>query len=463
MLSSVSSRLTLWYTVLFAVLSLTAFTIIYAMLKTKLSQRMDESLLNEAREFEIIYQTQGAAALGDEFRREAESEGTKRVFFRLLSPRSAECISSDLSRWTGLDPMPPEWANLRSDTALFKTISLPGHPHDTRVIYKKAVRGAIIQIGYTRKDDDELIAHYRIIFETSTFAMLLLGGVVGLYMAKKAMRGVERVTRFATHIGKENFALRVALGDEGKEIADLATAFNNMLERIQSLVTELQEVTNGIAHDIRSPLTRIRGIAETTLTGPPHIDAYQEMTGIIIEECDRLMGMINTTLEIAETESGSATLPKTLVDLTTLVKTAHELFRPLAEDKGILFDIDVPPETLFTLGDLSRLQRALAHLVDNAIKYTPEGGRLAISAKANRTNVHISVADSGIGINQRDLPHVFERFYRGDKSRSTPGNGLGLSLAQAIIRAHGGEITATSSHGTGSSFTITIARVSPVS
>lgn len=423
---------------------------------------MDEALLNEVREFEALYRTEGIEALRAEFQREAASEGMKRVFFRLLSRHPAECASSDLSGWRGLDPLPAELANLRPDAELFKTISLPGHAHDIRVIYKKSVTGAIIQIGYTRKDDNELIAHYRIIFGAGITVMLLFGGVVGWYVAKKAMRGVERVAHFATHIGKGDFARRLAPGNEGKEIDDLATAFNNMLERIQSLVTELQEITNGIAHDIRSPLTRIRGIAETTLTGPPHLDAYQEMTGIIIEECDRLMGMINTTLEIAETESGSAALPKTPVDLTTLVKTAHELFRPLAEDKNILFDIDVPPETLLTLGDLSRLQRALAHLVDNAIKYTPAGGRLAISAKANRTNVHISVTDSGIGINQRDLPHIFERFYRGDKSRSTPGNGLGLSLAQAIIRAHGGEITAMSSPGTGSSFSITVARLSPV-
>ena len=461
MLSRVSSRLTLWYTALFAALSVTVFALLYTVLKTNLGQRMDEALLNEARELEALYQTQGIDALRAEFKREAESEGTKRVFFRLLSPRPAKCASSDLNEWAGLDPLPPAAANLQPQTELFGTISLPGQNHDTRVIYKKTDNDAVIQIGYTRKDDDELIANYRVIFGAGTAVMLLCGGDVGWYMAKKAMRGVEQITHFAAHIGKGDFTQRIALDNEGKEIVDCAVAFNKMLERIQSLVTELREVTTSIAHDIRSPLTRIRGIAETTLTGPPHIDTFQEMAAIVIEECDRLMGLISTTLEIAETESGSASLPKLPIDLSTLVKTAHELFRPVAEEKAILFTVDVPPESLFTRGDKSRLQRALAHLVDNGIKYTPSGGQLAISVKADRTNVRISISDSGIGIHPQDLPHIFERFYRGDKSRSTPGNGLGLSFAQAIVRAHGGKITVASSPGKGSSFTMTLTRVFP--
>ncbi|MCX6357384.1 MAG: HAMP domain-containing sensor histidine kinase [Candidatus Aureabacteria bacterium] len=461
MFSSVSSRLTLWYAALFAALSVTVFAAIYIMLKTNLSQRMDKALLNEAAEFKELYRIEGIEALRAEFQRETASEGIRNVFFRFYSSRPSECASSDLSGWTGLEPLPGEAAKLKPGAEFFKTISLPGNEHAARVIYKKLDNGAVIQIGYTCKNDDELISHYRMIFGMGIAVMLLFGGAAGWYVANKAMRGVERVTHLAAHIGKNDFTRRVAPGNEGREIANLARAFNNMLERIQALVAELKEVTNGIAHDIRSPLTRIRGIAETTLTGPAHIDAYREMAGIIIEECDRLMGMINTTLEIAETESGSAVLPKSPVDLTTLVRTAHELFRPLAEDKAILFTIDVPPETFFTMGDISRLQRALAHLVDNAIKYTPSGGRIAIATEANRAHVRISMTDSGIGISERDLPHIFERFYRGDKSRSAPGNGLGLSLANSIIRAHGGEITATSNPGTGSSFIITLTRIFP--
>ncbi|MCX6355035.1 MAG: HAMP domain-containing sensor histidine kinase [Candidatus Aureabacteria bacterium] len=461
MLSRVSSRLTLWHTALFAALSITVFALLYTVLKTNLGQRMDESLLNEAKEFETLYQTQGIDALRAEFKMEAEAEGTQRVFFRLLSPRPEECASSDLSEWAGLDPPPAEVANLQPRTELFGTLSLPGQDHAIRVIYKKMDNGAIIQIGYTRKEDDDLIANYRALFGACIAVMLLCGGVVGWYMAKKAMRAVERITHFAEHIGKGDFRQRIALDNEGTEIVELAVAFNKMLERIQSLVTELREVTTSIAHDIRSPLTRIRGIAETTLTGPSSIDAFQEMSGIVIEECDRLMGLISTALEIAEAESGSASLPKVPIDLSTLVKTAHELFRPVAEEKAIFFTVDVPPETLFTLGDKSRLQRALAHLVDNGIKYTLSGGQLAVSVKADRTNVRISVSDSGIGIHPRDLPHIFERFYRGDKSRSTPGNGLGLSFAQAIVRAHGGKISVASSPGKGSSFTMTLPRLFP--
>ena len=275
------------------------------------------------------------------------------------------------------------------------------------------------------------------------------------------MRGVERVTDAAARIGKSDITHRVSSKDEGQEIVNLANAFNDMLERIQSLVAEVKGVTDNIAHDLRSPITRIRGAAETTLTGVQSVDEYRQMAGMVIEECDRLVGMINTMLEIAQADSGVSDMSHLPIDMAQVADDVRDLFHPAAEDKGIRLEIDAPREPVFTRGDLTRLQRVMANILDNAIKYTDAGGKVILSVKGMPTHVVLAFRDSGIGIGEADMPYIFERFYRGDRSRSTPGNGLGLSLALSIVRAHGGDISVESCPGKGSTFTIRLPRIFP--
>jgi signal transduction histidine kinase len=174
-----------------------------------------------------------------------------------------------------------------------------------------------------------------------------------------------------------------------------------------------------------------------------------------IEECDRLLGMINTMLDITETEAGAGRLDRIAVDLSALVQDVCELFQPLADDKKITIVANVAPGAL-VLGDLQRLQRMMANLLDNAIKYTPPGGRVAVAVRGDAKTAVITVTDTGIGIAEKELPHIFERFYRGDRSRPQTGTGLGLSLARAIASAHGGSITVASTPGAGSTFTVTL-------
>ena len=451
---TVAFRLTLWYAVLLAALSSAAFVLVYVRLTSSLSHRMDEALVSNVKKFEALYNKQGLEAISAEFQREAASSGVKRVFFRMFSPSQEVLAASDMSKWKGIGYPPAALESLLNDKELSQTISIPGHEHKVRVIYKKTTDGNIIEVGHTLKDNEELMERYRETFGWGLLAILVLGSIVGWSLANRAMSGVKRVMRTAVRIGRGDLTHRVPVGQEGREIHNLALAFNNMLERIQSLVMELKEVTDNIAHDLRSPLTRIRGVAETTLTGQQKLDTYQEMTATIIEECDRLVGMINTMLDIAESQTGVANFATARVDVAEVVKDAYELFQPVAEDKGVTLKLDTQTEPLFILVDVARLQRALANLLDNAINYTDAGGKVTVSVERTQTYVKILVADSGVGIDEKDLPHIFERVYRTDRSRSAPGNGLGLSLAQAIVQAHKGQITVSSSPGKGSTFTI---------
>lgn len=457
---TVAFRLTLWYALLLAVLSLAAFILVYIRLTYSLSYRLDEVLLSDAKEFEELYDKQGIEALRSEFQREAESGGIERIFFQMLSPQFEVLAASDLSKWKGIGyPLEP-LNSLPTGEELLQTISIPGQKYKVRVIYKKTSNGNIIEVGHTLKDNEVLMERYRETFGWGLLAILALGSIVGWFIANQAMSGVKRVTQTAVRISRGDLTHRVPVGQEGREIHNLALAFNKMLERIQSLVTELTEVTNNIAHDLRSPITRIRGICEITLTGQQKLDAYQEMASTVVEECDRLVGMINTMLDIAETQSGVANFATAHVDVVEIVKDAYELFQPVAEDKDITLELDTKTESLFVPGDVARLQRVMANLLDNAINYTNSGGKVIVSVEGMQTQIKISVEDNGIGIDKKDLPHIFERFYRADRSRSASRSGLGLSLAQAIIKAHYGEITVESSPHKGSRFTVLLPRIS---
>lgn len=455
---TVTFRLTLYYTILFGVVSLTVFGLVYVTLTANLKQRMDEALRNEVHAFEMFYRINGIDALREEFKWEAEAVGIQRVFFRIISPHLDVMATSDMSAWKGL-VLPRNLAQrLVNGQEALETLTIPGTEHHARVISKQIFDGNIIQIGNTVHDDEELVEAYRQIFTSAIMIMLLCGAIVGWLVARRAMAGVERVTETAVGIGKGDLSRRVPQGNEGEEINHLAMTFNDMLERIQGLVKELRDVTNNIAHDLRSPLTRIRGIAETTLIGESTLDAYREMAGMVIEESDRLVEMINIMLEIAMAESGVRDLPRDEVDMTELAKEAWELFHVLAEDKKVWLGIEVPQEHLIIQGDRSRLQRIIANLLDNAIKFTPRGGKVLLAVEGTLNHVIVSIIDNGMGIDPQDLPHIFERFYRADRSRSTPGNGLGLSLVQALVRCHGSEITVESDPGKGSKFTLSLPR-----
>ena len=452
---TVKFRLTLLLAGLFSGLSLIVFLMVYLTLTSTLQQRIDTNLLDTTKEFDALYRMHGVDALRAEFKRESEARGVERAFFLLASPKHEVLATSNLAAWGNLAV---QLSIMSPDGKIgFRTVAVPGHQHKVRLAWRKLDDGNTLDIGYSLQDNEMLMRRYRRTFTTAFGITLLCGGIIGWFVAKRAMSGVERVTQAATRIDRGNITQQVPMGHEGDEIDTLVTAFNNMLKRIQMLVTEIKEVTDNIAHDLRSPITRLRGIAETTLTGEQRLDEYQDMAAMVIEESDHLVAIINTMLEIARVDAAVEEFSKKPVDMSEIVRNAGELFQPFAEDKGICLEIDVPPEPLIVSGDGTRLQRVIANLLDNAIKYS-SNGKVRLMAKGIPAKVLVSAIDSGMGISEKDLVHIFERFYRGDQSRATLGNGLGLSLAQAYVRAHGGEIAVKSFPGKGSIFTVSLPR-----
>jgi heavy metal sensor kinase len=452
-------RLTLWYAGVFAVSACIAFLLLYTLITSVFRERTDQELLGQAREFSAVLSTRGLEALRNLAMLEAQAAGVKKVFFRLLSSRGEVFSSSNMSYWQDIDIREQAIKELLRDRKnVFETITIPNRKDNVRVLHALVGTGVILQIGQSMEADSRFIDAFKNIFLITMVLLIGIAAGVGWFMARRAVSGVEAVTRTAQEISGGTLDKRVPVGTRGDEIDQLAITFNQMLGRIQVLITEIKEMSDNIAHDLKSPITRIRGLAEVTLTTGKGIEEYKNMAADTVEECDRLLDMINTMLMITKAESGVHQLDYQEVDMARLVRDACELMGAVAEDKALSLACEAP-ETFPLAGDPRMIQRILANLLDNAIKYTPSGGSVRVSLSlTDAGETLVTVQDTGLGIPPEDLLRVFERFFRCDQSRSEPGTGLGLSLARALARAHQGDITAASTLGQGSTFTLTLPR-----
>jgi heavy metal sensor kinase len=450
-------RLTLWYAGIFMLTSCVAFLFFYFLITSVIRDRTDQDLLGEARTLSSILKVQGMKAVKRQVIFEAQAAGEKKIFFRLLSFTGQEFSSSNMSYWLNIGVGKAAVEQLINENRpVFNTISLPDRKHNIRVLYTIIGRNTILQLGQSMENYTRFIEAFRKIFVTTMASLFVLAAIIGWFMARRALAGVEAVTRTARQISESSLKERVPVKKYQDEIDQLAITFNQMLDRIQTLVTGIREMSDNIAHDLKSPITRIRGISEVSLsTGASEIE-YENMAASTVEECDRLLDMINTMLVISKTEAGVNKLDARELDIGAVVRDACELFRSPAEDKDLRLVCDVPGNFVIS-GDNRMIQRMIANLLDNAIKYTPVGGSVEVTANTgNNDTVAIAVKDTGIGISEKDIPRIFERFYRCDPSRSEAGIGLGLSFARAVARAHGGDIDVFSKPEQGSTFTVTI-------
>ena len=453
---SLAGRLTLWYTLVSSGLFLAAVAFIYLLTSSALLDQVDDDLEEDILEFSFILGIRGLDELWSELSLEAQADGSEQVLFRLYSSDGELLRTTDDGLWADYVPA----SELRRDSSSLphiESVHLLDHEYPARTIVAAIGSGEseyVMQITETLEERANVLATFRITSLVALPILFLFSLLAGLFMSRKSLAGVQQVTDTAINISNGALGERVELFDQGEEIDRLAATFNSMLDKIQLLIRGMREMNDNIAHDLKSPLARIRGIAETTLTGNQTSEHYQQLAGSTIEECDRLLHLINTMLDLAETEAGLAPSMEVL-DLSKLIEDACDLYQPVAAQNGLQFNCTVSAHISIN-GNKQFLQRLISNLLDNAIKYTPSGGSINIAQEVAGSDVLIQIADTGMGISQDDLPNIFERFYRCDQSRSKPGTGLGLCLALAIAKAHWGNISVKSTVSKGTLFTVSL-------
>lgn len=454
-------RLTLWYAVLFIISSILSFSVFYFLMISADIGQIDHRLIKEFNDLSKIISSRGKDDLIAEIKQKSKiiGEGTK--FYRLMDGLENIIAESDMTVWGQIEigELSPKKEKNQSDYFIQTQLAperknAARHPK-VRILYGSLKPDLILQTGEIIKSDKKVLSLFQTAFTVMLFILIFLAWFIGSFMARRALLGVSEVTKTAQDISKGELSTRVPIKSRGYEIEQLAVTFNTMLDRIESLVSGMKNMVDNITHDLRTPITRIRGSAEMVLTGKSTPEEYEAMASKAIEECDRLLEMRNTLLYISEVKAGVSTYVKNKLDIAEMFRDACDLFMPLAEEREVDLEFE-GPDSCIMYGDVPRLQRMISNLLDNSLKYTPAGGSVKSSLCTEDGKVIITCIDTGIGIPEKELPKIFKRFYRCDKSRSQPGKGLGLSLTMAIVRAHGGDITVKSCPNQGSTFTVII-------
>lgn len=449
-------RLTLWFTGIFSISAAVAFILFYYLAVQTLQDQIDEELMDKAAQFSTVIRQSGMRGAGNLAVIESKAAGEKMIFFRLLYPTGEVFASSHMSYWKDIQVDHDLLHQLIEKKSPMFDTRMMDNVHKARILYTFVAHNAILQTGITMESQSRFLSAFKRVFMVAMGFIVGFSALSGWFLVQKALSRVDTITRTARSITGSSLQKRVPVTGSKDELDDLASTFNQMLDRIQSLVSGIREMEDNMAHDLKSPVTRIRGAAELTLLQGETLEEFHSMAASTIEESDRLLDMINTMLVISRTRAGEGGFHFESMDLTQMIQEACDLFTPVAEDKDISFACHVPGR-FEVMADVNMLQRAFSNLVDNAIKYTDLGGQITVQMiKKNDSIVAIQVRDTGPGIALQFHERIFDRFFRAESSRTSPGSGLGLSFARAIAREHKGDIHVQSSPGEGACFTLTL-------
>jgi signal transduction histidine kinase len=413
-----------------------------ALLDRALAQEQAALVLDRSEDVRLAWEESGADGLTGLLSTIEETTGEQlavrveaadgSVVMEGATPNSPEIV------WTDLNASPP---------APNRAVKVSGGWTATLLLLESGERLRTARFSGVLAD---VRATYRGLFATGVAPLLLAGIAAGVLLVFLALRPLRHTVAVMHHIVRTgDWAARVAPPGSAGEMRNLAEAFNAVLERQQRLVEGLRQSLDHVAHDLRTPLTRLRVTVESTLGKTAPESAAREALADCLEETQRVQATLDTLLDVAEAEAGAMKLRWERVAAADVLAEVAELYEFAAAEKGAALEVRAPPDLAFE-ADRVRLRRALANLVDNALKYLGSGHAIVLSAEMTEHEIVLSVQDDGLGIAAEDLPRIWDRLFRADRSRSASGMGLGLSLVKAIVEAHGGRAEARSTVGRGS-------------
>lgn len=449
---SLAFRLTIWYAGVFLIVAFLLFGGLYILLYSLILKQADAALHEKERVANYLIVKQGLHSLQEDFYADTRLHSE----WRLINEDSVELLISNPAA-SDLDLSAVELKRLvATKQPFFKTVKLNSKvPVRVGSFYQGP--DTILQVWQSLEASYTLLNLIKLVFLLGLIGAFILTVFLSAVLAGNLLQMINNVTQTAAEIAKGSLLQldrRVYVGKENNEISEMARTFNTMLERIQNLVSGMEEMSDNMAHDLKSPVTRIRGLTEVTLMHESTLEEYERMGADIIGECDTLLGMINNILFITKAKHGVYVPKMSAVDLNALTAQAHQMFQPLAESKGLELTCVLSDTPLTIMADKKLLQRALANLIDNAIKYSSDGGFVNLVCSYENDYAILKVCDAGNGIPAEDIDRIFERFYRSDASRSSEGSGLGLSFVKVAVEAMYGFVRVESVLSKGSCFAL---------
>jgi signal transduction histidine kinase len=427
-------QLALLYMVVFATSVFLLLAFIYWRTAGFMTAQTDQTIEAEIAGLAEQYRGRGVNGLITIIReRVARDPNAKSIY--LLTTDDYLKLAGNLTNWPQKAQVKDGWI----DFTLDESVGWGGPERRARARIFEVQGGLRLLVG---RDVDDLTT-LKSLIETAinwgmgiTLALALAGGFM---MSRSTTKRIEVINNTSRKIMSGHLSLRIPTRGTDDDFDQLADNLNQMLDRIVNLMEGIRHVSDSIAHDLRTPLTRLRNQLENTLMSVDN-DEAREQAGRAVAEADQLLATFNALLRIARLETRGNSADMKPVSLGVLVSDACELYGALAEDKEQSFRQDLDEEVMIE-GDRDLLFQMVSNLIDNAIKYTPEHGDIAVSVRGEEDTAVLQVSDSGIGIPESEKDQVFQRFYRVAKSRSLPGNGLGLSLVGAVTEIHQGHIS----------------------
>ncbi len=450
-------RLALLYTAVMAITVGILFSATYQLVSHIVQERDHEVIKAQTTQFKAIYAQGGLTAINNYFSQQINP--TEPVFVRIIdSQKRVRFITASHPLWALLDQKAKSqkpasngsrWDELRREESKGSWI----------VGTTALTPGYYLQVGRSNAESRIVLSHFRRIGMRIVIPALLLSLLVGWFMAHTALTPLRALVQTIRRIlDTGDLRQRVPARAQRGELGALGAMFNRILDKNQMLVEGSRETLDNVAHDLRTPMTHLRNSAERALqTAEADPRMQREALADCMEESERILQMLNVLMDLAEARVGGMTLRPEPFALRELADEVIDLYAIVAEDRGIILKNDIPAYCTVT-ADRTRLRQCIANLVDNALKYSPDQSEVVLAGRSNEATVEISVHDLGCGIPEEDLGRIWDRLYRCERSRATPGLGLGLSMVWAIVEAHGGTVDVQSEPDKGSIFTLTLPR-----
>ncbi|WP_300161661.1 ATP-binding protein [Solidesulfovibrio sp.] len=454
---STTFRLTAHYSLIFISSALILFLLAYSLLSDAVRDGDRLAMAQKVREYASIALKRGLPALVEFVRMEREDFDSDEYYLRLDDPdgRPLTQIAP-----TDAAPLPDELPRDLGPGIQWAFLPRPDGDGLIELACRSLPGGGMVYMGKDASDRERLLRQFRVIFAGIMALVALVGLAAGFLLARRTLKPIQALIDTVRAIDTGRMDARVPDKGADDELNELARLFNAMLDKIKSLISGMREALDNVAHDLRTPATRTLAAVEMAASTKNDAESLREALLDCAEETRRMVSMLGILMDISEAETGAMRLHLGCADMAGLVAEITEIYQYVAEEKGVLLAV-APMDRLPVTADADRMRQVLGNLLDNAVKYTPSGGRVDVSAWREGGAVTVRVADTGEGISADDIPRIFDRLYRADKSRSQRGLGLGLSLVRAVLFAHGGEIDVQSAPGKGSFFTFTLPAAAP--